>query len=284
MTIQRLLPSVILTTLLGACDVGGGGDPDSDTPVAPPPLNQALGGAWVGTDNRGDQIIALSTDSGIFHWIGRLGLGELGFGTGSVDGTAVTLDYLLVDPLASKLPREPATCSATGTIQEHETLSIAAICTPSVGDTFSRSASLLYHPVFDRDSSLGSVAGNYEFISLGRPGSVMNISGDGVVFWQDPDSGCIINGQISVIDGRYNAYALSITFSSCFGKFVFIDNPNGLYGPGPEIGIDAPNGTSLTGLAILDNTSVPDGLDIALNGEVLSSGEIFAAFISFTRI
>jgi len=44
MTIQRLLPSVILTTLLGACDVGGGGDPDSDTPVAPPPLNQALGG------------------------------------------------------------------------------------------------------------------------------------------------------------------------------------------------------------------------------------------------
>lgn len=105
---------------------------------------------------------------------------------------------------------------------------------------------LQYDVLYERDSSLATVAGNYDDGS----GSVLNISGDGTVFEQDPSSGCVISGLVSIIDAAYNMYDIALEFSNCVGEFAFV------------------NGSSFTGMAALDNTSTPEGLIIAVTGDV----------------
>jgi hypothetical protein len=68
--------------------------------------------------------------------------------------------------------------------------------------------------------------------------SVLNVAADGTVFEQDPASGCVLNGQVGIIDGQLNMYDLVITYSSCTG---------------PDVGL---NGVTFTGLVMLDNVNV----------------------------
>ena len=229
---------LIVTMVLSACGGGGGGS------APPPPANQAIDGAWAGTDSNGLQIFALSTESGRLRWAAP-GTGEQGFGTGSVNGTAVTINYTYVAPLGVTLAdgSTSATCSATGTIQERQSLAVTTNCTTSLGGTFSNSASLTYDPLYDRDSSLSVIAGNYD-----DGGLVINIAANGVIFEQDPFTGCVINGQVSIINSQFNVYDVSITYSNCVRNF------------------DVLNGETFTGLAILDNTVTPEQVFVALTG------------------
>ena len=76
---------------------------------------------------------------------------------------------------------------------------------------------------------------------------------------------CVTNGQIIIIDPNFNAYDVSMSLSSCVAPF------------------DVLNGTTFTGLAILDNTAPPpDELVIALTGAV--QGITFAIVFSLDRI
>jgi len=246
---------LIVTMALSACGGGGGGDS-----APPPPVNQAIGGAWVGTDSNGFQIIALSTESGQVHWA-VWDTGEQGFGTASVNGTAVTINYTYVAPLGVTLSdgSTSAACSATGTIQERQSLAVTANCTTSLGLTFSGSASLTYDPLYDRDSSLSVIAGNYDDFGL-----VVNIAANGVIFEQDPFTGCVINGQVSIINSQFNAYDVSITYSNCVGNFAVL------------------NGGTFTGLAILDNTVTPEQVIVALTGAV--GGVTYSSVFTLARI
>ena len=61
--------TLLLVITLFGCDGGGGGLPATFAPAA----NQALGGVWEGTDSDGIEIVALSTDSGEFHWLTGIG-------------------------------------------------------------------------------------------------------------------------------------------------------------------------------------------------------------------
>ena len=138
-----------------------------------------------------------------------------------------------------------ATCTATGTIQERQSLAVTTNCTTDLGSTFSNSATLNYDSLYDRDSSLSVIAGNYD-----DGGLVLNIAVNGVIFEQDPATACIINGQVSIIDSAFNAYDFSMTFSNCLGNFAIL------------------NGETFTGLAILDNTVAPEQLIAGMTGTV----------------
>jgi len=245
---------------LSACGGGGGSSAAPPPPPPPPPVDQAIGGAWVGTDSSGLEIFALSTESGRVHWV-IPSTGEQGFGTGSVNGSAVTINYTYVAPLGFTLAdgSTSATCSATGTIQERQSIAVTTNCTTSLGGSFSTSASLNYDPLYDRDSSLSVIAGNYDDFGL-----VINISASGVVFEQDPSTGCVVNGQVNVIDSQFNAYDVSITYSNCVGNFAIL------------------NGATFTGLAILDNTTTPEQLTVGMTGAV--GGVIVSVVFSTPRI
>lgn len=74
---------------------------------------------------------------------------------------------------------------------------------------------------------------------------VVNVNANGVIFSQDASTGCVINGQVSIIDSRYNAYRVQYSYSSCVAANAFL------------------NGTTMRGIATLDNTAPPDEFIIA---------------------
>jgi hypothetical protein len=107
-----------------------------------------------------------------------------------------------------------------------------------VGGTFT----LEYDALYDRDSSLATIAGNFKQAN----GTVVSIDAAGNVFSQDATSGCVVNGKVSVIDSRYNAYRFEYTVSSCSGE------------------LDVMNGATFGGLGTLDNTVSPEQAVIGL--------------------
>ncbi len=256
----RSLYILSLTTFCVACGGGGSGNGNGGTTTPPPAADQAIGGAWVGTDSSGLEILALSTESGRVHWV-IPSTGEQGFGTGSVSGTAVTINYTYVAPLGFTLAdgSPSATCTATGTIQARQTMAITTNCTTTLGAAFNSSASLNYDSGYDIDSSLSAIAGNYDDF-----GVVLNVAGDGVVFEQDPGTGCVVNGQVSIINSQYNAYDVSITYSSCLGNFAIL------------------NGATFTGIGYLDNTVAPQQVTVGLTGAV--SGVTYSLVFTVARI
>ena len=98
---------------------------------------------------------------------------------------------------------------------------------------------------YDTPSSLATIAGNYTDGS-----NTLSIDGNGVIFEQDPTTGCVINGRVSLINAQYNAYSLSVTFSMCTGSAA------------------AANGVTMTGLAEIDQSVSPAQLDFGLSANV----------------
>ena len=104
----------------------------------------------------------------------------------------------------------------SGTVSERSTLNITADVpggTSTVSGTFDAD--------YDRDSSLAKVAGVYMNFLIGPtapglPPSSFSIDAGGVIFAQAA-SGCVANGQVSVIDSQFNEYDVQLTVSSCPG-------------------------------------------------------------------
>lgn len=253
---RKSILTLFIALSLSSCGGGGGGNNNTGAPVP----DQAIGGAWVGTDGNGDQILALSTESGQLHWV-IPATGEQGFGTATVQGNNATATYMYVAPLGSTLAdgSTAASCTATGTIQERQSISLNTNCSTNTGGSFSNSASLTYDQLYELDSSLSVIAGNYDDF-----GVVINVAANGVIFEQDPNTGCIINGQASVIDSRYNTYNLSFTYSSCLGAFTVL------------------NGSTFSGLAIYDNTVAPAQITVGVTGNV--GGIVYSQVITVPKI
>ena len=242
---KKMIGIVCCSVLLNVTACGGGGIGALDLTPAPG-QNASPGGIWVGTDSNGLEIYGLSTETGRHHWIAPQ-TEEQGFGTGVVISNDVIFNYTYVAPFGFVLTdgSSSATCSARGTIEERQSLSLSTTCNTSMGGTFTNSATLAYNDLYDRDSSLATIAGNYDDFGL-----VINVSGSGEVFEQDPASGCIVNGQISIINSAYNAYNVSITYSNCMGNLEIL------------------NGTTFIGLGTLDNTVVPETAVVGLTGDI----------------
>ena len=67
---------------------------------------------------------------------------------------------------------------------------------------------------YDRGSDLATVAGAYSsFDIFGDPAS-FSVDANGVITSQS-NSGCVGNGQISIIDANFNAYNVTLDVTSC---------------------------------------------------------------------
>jgi hypothetical protein len=75
-----------------------------------------------------------------------------------------------------------------------------------------------YSNLYAETPSPATIAGNYADGS-----DTLTLSSNGTIFEQDPTNGCVINGTVSIVNPSYNAYAISITWSSCTGNMAVLN-------------------------------------------------------------
>ena len=270
-SLKRLFLGVLTTTLiafaLAACGGGGGGaappPPAPPAPPAPPPpvTNASPGGIWEGIDSDGDLVAVFATETGRFHFFDEFG--NQGSGILSVsNGNDIAANFQGVTPWGLTFPDGTTLvdCMLSGTVAERQTLTLALDCTTTMGLQFQTTMTLDYDAIYDRDSSLATVAGNYDDGS----GIVTNIAADGTIFDQDPVSGCVTNGQVRVIDSAFNVYDFEFGYSSCTGQNAIL------------------NGTSFVGIGTLDDTFTPESLYVVAIGDI--AGTLVSSFFGAERL
>ncbi len=253
----RFLYVLSLTAFCAACGGGGGGSVSSPTP--PPVVNASPGGIWTGIDSDGDLIAAFVTETGRFHFIDEFG--NQGSRTLSVsNGNDVTGNFQLVTEFGFTFPDGTtlADCTLSGTVTERQTMSVTVNCTTTAGLQDQITVVLDYNALYERDSSLATIAGIYDDGS----GVVTDIASDGTIFEQDPVSGCVTIGQVSVIDPAFNAYDFQFGFSNCIGQDTIF------------------NGSSFVGIGTLDNIVTAEVLIVAATGDVAG---ILVSFVSVSE-
>jgi len=220
--------------MVGCGGGGGGSNP-------PPPPNKSVGGIWTGVTPDGLQVIGLITEAGQFHFLQEDGVQY--FGTMTVSNqTSISGTFTGYTPIGTSFPDGATRGSGTftGTVTERAVLTGTTDFTSANGGHTVGPLTLHYESLYDRDSSLAMISGNFEDVD----GVVVNIN-NGVVFAQDAVTHCVINGSVSVIDTQFNAYRVQYTYSSCIGSDAIL------------------NGVNFDGLATLDNTSPPDEYIVA---------------------
>jgi hypothetical protein len=257
--------------LLVGCSGGSGGSLSSQSSNAPSggtdagPGSSAAkaspGGYWEGANSDGGLIAFLVAEDGRFHVLDA----DLSQGSGTLvvgSSNDVEGNFLFVTQPGSTFAdgTTSATCSLSGNLSERQAMSITADCRTSGVLRIEFAATLGYSDVYENASSLATIAGNYQGSK-----TVLNITGDGTVFSQDPGTGCIVNGQVNIIDSAFNAYDLNFTYSNCTGTEA------------------AMNGTSFAGIVLIDDRVVPQELDIAaignLDGDAVSFEGNFVSFV-----
>lgn len=209
-------------------------------------MGASAGGIWEGVDAQGVDVILVVTESGRFRLINEFF--DQGSGVLSIaNGNEVVAGFQMLTALGSTFADGTtlASCTMTGTLAERQSLSITVNCTTTSGTPSRSVVSLAYDVVYERDSSLQTIAGSYD-----DAGPVLTIDANGVLFEQDPASGCISNGQVNIIDSAFNVYDIQFGFSNCSGPSSFLNN------------------TDFDGMAVLDNSVVPESLMIAVSGDV----------------
>ena len=136
-------------------------------------------------------------------------------------------------------------CKLTGSVNERVSMLLDVRCRDSQEQEVLTTLSVEYDTRYDRESSLSTMAGNYQ----SDIGNVFNIAGDGQIFSQEGQTGCITLGEVSVIDDRFNAYAIELIFIGCPGldRTVYFE--------------------TLAGLAMLDDTVTPERLVYSVSGQ-----------------
>jgi len=192
---KLLLVSSIFT--LTACGSSGSG---SDTPV-----NNDLGGVWVGTATKADNTIedsfGLISESGKAFFLtgGDLSIGKVSTTDNNLSGSFT--EYY------SSGGYENGTTS--GTFIPRNSFSGASF----VGGSQRSVLSYSYDQAHSRYSSLAAISGTYSDTE-GAYTETYTIGVDGTITGSDTD-GCIFGGAITLLDTDYNMYSVRLTASNC---------------------------------------------------------------------
>lgn len=198
--------------------------PPSAPPPAPPAGNAPVGGSWVGTaalsGNVSQPIVGIVHDDGRAYFLQDDGLMFVGKITSSGSRVEATLSVAPARGTPATLwdGSTRGTAVVDGTVQARLSMSVAHTLTSTSGSQTTGTMSL--HNVMSHGvaSSLDLIAGNY-VVGRGEVGGVLNISSQGDLFLQDPVSGCVVNGEIAVMNSNYNVYDVRMLFSNCTGSY-----------------------------------------------------------------
>jgi hypothetical protein len=259
-------------TLLSGCGGGSSSPPPPPAPVAA----QSVGGIWktqytvTSGVNTGDVINAeaIATETGEFYYAGvnaNNGCAGVGFGQVSVNGTAISGADELAVVKYTNIPGINVNCtfidgalSGTGTISgsisQRATLSITETETSSLGTQLgTQTTTWTFSQLYMQGSSFAAIAGNYT-----DGAATLTISSNGVISETNATTGCVITGQVTILNASYNAYPVSFSFSGCTTLTTL-------------------NGATVTGLAALDNAVTPNQLLLGARATVAGQLEVFAA-------
>jgi hypothetical protein len=132
-----------------------------------------------------------------------------------------------------------------GSVATGSTLTLSLSFTTNGGTAQTGSWSLTFSTLTNSGSSLNTISANYTDTASG---SVISISGNGVMTGQNPANSCVVNGTITIINSSYDIYQVSLTYENCTGSYAVL------------------NGLQLTGLAVLNPNSSPTQLTISVAG------------------
>lgn len=210
---RRLFFLLICVASLHACRGGGGLDQSPGGIGAP---DQSPGGIWFGDDSGGERILAIVTETGRFHFL-KTGI-FTGSGVVNVSNVnQVSAGFQLVPPLGVTFADGStfSNCSLDATLNERSTLDGTLDCTTSMGNQSSVTFFLNDIGQYDLGSDLAIMAGTWT--DADNPGiDSISIDAAGVILGQDASgSNCFYNGQVSIIDTKFNAYGFEWTYSNC---------------------------------------------------------------------
>jgi hypothetical protein len=253
-----------LSLVMGGCSVSTDNGPDCRYNEAwlagecsfevPPPLVWPAG-TWRGADAAGRDVLLLVSVGGTFQYVD----GAHNQGSGYLTPESrVASPFDLVTPIDQTFADGStlANCNFTGSVVQRVSMDLGLSCKTLGGLEFVETLALEFDPVYDRDSSLQTVAGNYRTLAE----NVLSIAPDGLLFVQDATTGCVVNGQVTVITLASNLYTVVLQYDSCTG-------------PDERL-----NGSRFDGFAQLVDTESPEALVIAVIG---GAGDLVAA--SFER-
>ncbi|MEJ2522452.1 MAG: putative Ig domain-containing protein [Gammaproteobacteria bacterium] len=179
----------------------------------------SVGGIWLGSMDFADgtvlPILGLISETGEFHWLDDSQAQQI-FGVMQVSG-----NNLLVSDAVSALPPGSTTLAGStygftdmvGAATERVNLQGNFQTTGNEGDVFVGTFELDYVDLYDRPSSLATLAGVYTSATAS-----MTIESSGAIFYQSSATGCSANGTAEIIDADYNMYRIEFdTISSCTG-------------------------------------------------------------------
>jgi hypothetical protein len=119
----------------------------------------------------------------------------------------------------------------SGSVGADSTLTLSAQYTTSLGTSIPGTMSAMnFDTLYQQASSLSQVAGTW----TSQNGSTLSVNSNGMVSSQDSATGCVVNGQISLVDSSYDAFAVTMTYSGCLESSSTL------------------NGLTATGLAAVD--------------------------------
>jgi hypothetical protein len=153
------------------------------------------------------------------------------------------------------------TSVVSGSVVQRASLTLTSADTTSAGTALpSNTATLMFDTLYNESSDLSKTTGNWST----QTGATFDIDPDGIIASQDPNTGCVQNGQLSVIDPAYDMYSVTVTYSDC------------------QSTVAALNGVTALGLIALDDKVVPNVLYIGY-AMTIPGGNAFMVATKATR-
>lgn len=187
-------------------------------PDDPEPDEESVEGLWEGsaTQNGNSRNAHLLLTPGAYAYMSILdadGLySEMNVGQTSLEG----------DTLRSTTARhyrhdvqgffvEDGTTRLSGPVSSRNSMTLSVTRTVD-GNASTSSLSLAYKDVYERDSALATLSGNYSLQRADVGNLLLSIDSNGVMTGSNGD--CTINGQAAVVDTRNNLYSLTLSFGA----------------------------------------------------------------------
>jgi hypothetical protein len=211
---KRLL--IVLACALSAC--GGDSFNSMDDYELPEP-NLSPGGVWAGTRANGTEIVVLVTETGEFRMLDPFG--NVGFGQVTVSNIdEISVTYNIAPPFQGTIfdGSTGASCTAEGLFEERVSMDFETACTSTTGTSFGGPVSLALSDISPRMSSLAVISGSYD-----DGGDVLTIDSAGEIFEQSTTTGCVINGEVGIVEPNWNLYAATLTTDNCEDEFTSLN-------------------------------------------------------------
>ena len=234
--------SLVLTLLGAGC--GGGDSSGGGTLVT----TASPGGIWEGTDSAtGLQVTGIVDEAGQFHFIRSDLVQFVGMATTSANNVTASYDGFTQVGNTFDDGSTHGTGTLTGTVAQRATLALSYQFTTDAGTASSGMLNLSFNTLYNVASSLTTISGSY---TDANSGATVTVSSSGAIASQDTTTGCVVTGQLSIINSMYNAYDVTYAYSNCTGAYAVV------------------NGVQFSGLATFNNGTSPANLVVAVTGEV----------------